>query len=61
MIRFLIGLFLAVTAAKFISGLRRAHKLGRTFDSPPDDVVMDARPCPLCGVYGESPCKNCRK
>lgn len=57
MLRFLIGLFVAVTAAKFISSLRRGNKI----DAPPQTgVVVDASPCPRCGVYGDVPCKNCR-
>ncbi len=56
-LKFLIGAWLAVTAFKFLSGLRKADNKDRVGDAS----VVDAEKCPVCGVFGDQPCRNCNK
>jgi hypothetical protein len=56
-IKFLIGIWLAITAVKFFFGLRKAKGDKPLFDPS----VVEAEKCPACGVFGDQPCRNCNK
>jgi hypothetical protein len=57
LLKFFIGVWLAITAFKFISGLSKAGN-GKPVR---DASVLDAEKCPVCGVFGDQPCRNCNK